>query len=300
MTAPVRTDALTKRYGGSAAVDELNLTIEPGEVYGFLGPNAAGKTTTLRMLLGLVTPTSGTARLHGRHLGSRGYLDDVGALVEGPAFYPFLSGRENLRVLARHAGMAAARVAAVLDEVELTERASDKYATYSLGMKQRLGIAAALLKEPTLLILDEPTNGLDPAGMADMRALLRRLGEQGRTVLLSSHLLSEVQQICDRVGVLSRGVLVAERPVGELGAGGRLVLVAEPADAAQARLVAAYGSDRVRRHDDVIELDVDSVAAAAINTDLVGAGIAVSELRWRRPNLEEVFFSLTGESRVAA
>lgn len=299
MTKPVWTGSLTKRYGAVTAVDELNLTIEPGEVYGFLGPNGAGKTTTLRMLLGLIAPTSGTVRLYGKDAATRGYLDPVGALIEGPAFYPYLSGRENLRVLAGHAGMTARRVAVVLDEVELTERAGDKYSTYSLGMKQRLGIAAALLKDPGLLILDEPTNGLDPAGMADMRGLLRKLGEQGRTVLLSSHLLGEVQQICDRVGVLSQGSLVAERPVGELGAGGRLIVLTAQPDIAHTRLVAAYGDDAVRRHDDVLELDVDESDAAKINADLVGAGIDVSELRWRRPNLEEVFFALTGGSHAA-
>ncbi|MEU8615657.1 ATP-binding cassette domain-containing protein [Actinoplanes sp. NPDC048791] len=177
MTAPVEARRLTKRYGTLTAVDSLDLRVEAGEVYGFLGPNGAGKTTTLRMLLGLIRPSSGEVRLFGR---APGRLDGVGALIEGPGFYPYLSGRDNLRVMARHAGVGPGRVAAVLDQVELTGRAGDRYATYSLGMKQRLGVAAALLMYPRLDVLHEPTNGLDPAGMADMRLLVRRLGAAGR------------------------------------------------------------------------------------------------------------------------
>ncbi|GAA3948758.1 ABC transporter ATP-binding protein [Actinoplanes auranticolor] len=226
MTAPVEARRLTKRYGTLTAVDNLDLCVQPGEIYGFLGPNGAGKTTTLRMLLGLIRPTSGEVRLFGR---APGRLDGVGALIEGPAFYPYLTGRDNLRVMARHAGVAPARVAAVLDQVELTVRAGDRYATYSLGMKQRLGVAATLLKDPRLIVLDEPTNGLDPAGMADMRLLVRRLGAAGCTVLLSSHLMTEVQELCDRVGVIAAGRLVAESTVAELRGEPGLRLVAAPA-----------------------------------------------------------------------
>lgn len=233
-------------------------------------------------------------RLHGAEPGSRGYLDGVGALIEGPACYPYLSGRDNLRVLARHAGVGDERVAAVLDTVALTDRARDKFSTYSLGMKQRLGLAAALLKAPSLLILDEPTNGLDPQGMLDMRLLIRKLSADGCTVLLSSHLLSEVQQICDRVGVISHGELVAEKPVGELGAGGRLVVVADPIEQAYRQVASAIGADHVRRRDDALELDIAEQDAARINADLVRAGIAVSELRWQTPDLEQIFFELTG------
>ncbi|WP_212732671.1 ABC transporter ATP-binding protein [Streptomyces oceani] len=229
MTVPVETTELTKRYGEILAVDRLNLGVRPGEVYGFLGPNGAGKTTTLRMLLGLVRPTSGGVRLLGR---SPGDLTGVGALIESPGFYPYLSGRDNLRVLARHAGVGAPRVTEVLETVRLTKRSGDRYATYSLGMKQRLGVAAALLKDPRLLVLDEPTNGLDPAGMADMRALIRRLGAADCTVLLSSHLLGEVQQVCDRVGVIARGRLVAENTVAELRGDTVLRMVAEPLELA--------------------------------------------------------------------
>src|SRR6266542_244326 len=202
---PIVTQGLTKRYGERVAVRELDLTVRAGEVYGFLGPNGAGKTTTLRMLLGLVRPTAGRVLLHGRPPGS---LDGVGALIEGPAFYPYLSGRDNLRVLARHAAVPGKRVDVVLDLVDLSARAGDRYATYSLGMRQRLGVAAALLKDPRLLILDEPANGLDPAGIRDTRRLLRRLGDEGRTVFLSSHLLAEIEHTCDAVAILNRGVCV--------------------------------------------------------------------------------------------
>jgi ABC-2 type transport system ATP-binding protein len=288
---PVETQELTKRYGQLVAVDKVSLTVRPGEVYGFLGPNGAGKTTTLRMLLGLVRPSSGTIRLFGK--GSGQSLADVGALIEGPAFYPYLSGRDNLRVLAHYAGCPAGRVDIVLDLVDLTGRAGDRYGTYSLGMKQRLGVAAALLKDPKLLILDEPTNGLDPAGMADMRRLIRRLGAAGKTVLLSSHMLGEVQQICDRVGVVSGGRLIAESTVAELRGGARLRVVADPVDEAAARARALLGDDRVRVEDGALVLDVEAGKAAWINAELVNAGIDVSELGARERELEDVFLEMT-------
>jgi ABC-2 type transport system ATP-binding protein len=299
MTTPVKTQALTKRFGEVTAVQDLDLAVEAGEVYGFLGPNGAGKTTTLRMLLGLVRPTSGTVRLRGNAPGSRQHLDRVGALIEGPAFYPYLSGRDNLRLLADHAGVGRERVSAVLATVDLADRARDKYATYSLGMKQRFGLAVALLKDPELLILDEPTNGLDPAGMADMRVLIRKLSAEGCTVLLSSHLLGEVQQICDRVGVISNGLLVAESTVADLGAGRTLRVVADPVDRAQARISRLVGADRVRRTGDCLDLEVGESEAARINTDLVHAGVSVSELSWHEPDLEQVFFELTGGTNHA-
>jgi ABC-2 type transport system ATP-binding protein len=294
MTAPVETRRLTKRYGTLTAVDGLDLTVHAGEVYGFLGPNGAGKTTTLRMLLGLITPTSGEVRLFGRAPGQRGHLARVGALVEGPAFYPYLSGRDNLIVLARHAGVSTARVAVVLDQVELTDRARDRYATYSLGMKQRLGVAAALLKDPRLVVLDEPTNGLDPAGMADMRTMVRRLGAAGCTVLLSSHLMTEVQELCDRVGVIAQGRLVAEDTVAELRGGQRLRVVARPLDEAAARVRALLGDSAVAVTDGGLDVTVPPDRAATVNAELVAAGIAVSELRSSERSLEQVFFELTG------
>jgi ABC-2 type transport system ATP-binding protein len=290
MTAPVEARRLTKRYGALTAVDSLDLSVRAGEVYGFLGPNGAGKTTTLRMLLGLIRPTSGEVRLFGRPPGR---LDGVGALIEGPGFYPYLSGRDNLRVMARHAGVPPARVAAVLDQVELTGRAADRYATYSLGMKQRLGVAAALLKDPRLVVLDEPTNGLDPAGMADMRLLVRRLGAAGCTVLLSSHLMTEVQDLCDRVGIIAAGRLVAESTVAGLRGEPGLRVVAAPLEAAAARARSLLGADAVHLADGALRLTVPPARAAELNAALVSAGIAVSELRTEERSLEDAFLALT-------
>ncbi|MDO3682537.1 ABC transporter ATP-binding protein [Micromonospora sp. C28ISP2-4] len=291
MNLPVQTQGLSKRYGGLTAVRDLDLTVRAGEVYGFLGPNGAGKTTTLRMLLGLVRPSAGTVRLLGRTPGA-GRLTGVGALIEGPAFYPYLSGRDNLRVLARYAGVGADRIGTVLDLVDLTDRAGDRYTGYSLGMKQRLGVAAALLKDPRLLILDEPTNGLDPAGMADMRTLIRRLGAAGCTVLFSSHLLGEVEQICDRIGVIAGGRMVAEGSVAELCGSAGLRVLADPLDEAVSRARELVGVDRVRVVDGGLDLSVEPDRAAWLNAELVGAGLAVRELRHRDRDLEQVFFEL--------
>jgi ABC-2 type transport system ATP-binding protein len=290
---PIVTRGLTKRYGDLFAVRDLDLTVRAGEVYGFLGPNGAGKTTTLRMLLGLVRPTAGRVILNGRTPGA-GSLDGVGALIEGPAFYPYLSGRDNLRVLARHAAMPGRRVDVVLDLVDLSARAGDRYGTYSLGMKQRLGVAAALLKDPRLLILDEPTNGLDPAGMAEMRTMIRRLGAAGRTVLISSHLLGEVQQICDRVGVISRGRLVREGTVADLRGAADLRVVATPLDRAAACARGLLGPDAVHVVDGGLRLAVGPDRAGEINASLVSAGLTVTELRMVERDLEQAFFELTG------
>jgi ABC-type multidrug transport system ATPase subunit len=290
----IETRALTKRYGDSIlAVDDLELRVRRGEVYGFLGPNGAGKTTTLRMLLGLVRPTSGDAEVLGVPPGSPQGLARIGSMVETPAFYPYLSGRDNLRVLARYAGVSEDRVDVVLDEVRLSARAADRSATYSQGMKQRLGVAAALLKDPELLILDEPTNGLDPAGMAEMREFIRSLAKGGRTVVLSSHLMGEIEQVSDRVGVIRNGSLAAEGTVEELRGRAGLRVRAEPvADAA--RLIDALPNvDDVTRVDGLLEVAVDTSEAPAINRLLVEAGIAVSELYTQKASLEDVFLELT-------
>jgi len=298
----VETRDLTKRYGPSiVAVDRVSLTVRRGEVYGFLGPNGAGKTTTLRMLLGLIKPTSGMASVLSRAPGDPKSLARVGALVEAPAFYPYLSGLDNLHVVAGYAGVSKRRIEAVLETVVLTERARDKFSTYSLGMKQRLGVAAALLKDPELLILDEPTNGLDPAGMADMRSLIRSLGSGERTVLLSSHLLGEVEQICDRVGVISGGHLIAESTVEELRGKGTLLVGATPLDHARERVEQLLGAERVGVLDGTLRLDVDPATAGRINRELLGAGVEVTELRPVERTLEEVFLEMTdrkGESHV--
>jgi ABC-2 type transport system ATP-binding protein len=290
----VVTEALTKRYGGRLAVDDVSLTVRRGEVYGFLGPNGAGKTTTLRMLLGLVRPTSGAARVLGRRPGDPRAVAGVGALVEGPGFYPHLSGRDNLRVLARYRGLGDAEVEAAVDRVDLRERAADSFRSYSTGMKQRLGVAGALLGDPELLVLDEPTNGLDPAGMADMRRLVVDLAANGQTVLLSSHLLSEVQEICDRVGVISAGRLLTESTVADLRGSSSLVVHATPTDVALATAMGVAGDDAVRLLDDGgLRLDVDPEHAPVLTRALVEAGAAVHEIRPAERSLEEVFFEMT-------
>jgi len=296
----VETRGLTKRYGNRiTAVDDLDLTIERGEVYGFLGPNGAGKTTTLRMLLGLIKPSSGTATVLGEEPGAPTGLARVGALVESPAFYPYLSGRDNLRVMARYSCVALSRVEEVLRQVELSGRADDKFKKYSLGMKQRLGVATALLKDPELLVLDEPANGLDPKGMADMRAIIRKVRGEGKTVLLSSHLLGEVEQICDRIGVILKGKLVAERTMEELrGREGGLLVRAEPLEEAERVVKNLPRIEEARVVDEMLQLTVDPTRAAEINAGLVNAGVRVSELRPVERSLEEMFLELTGGETV--
>ncbi|MEA2683925.1 MAG: type transport system ATP-binding protein [Chloroflexota bacterium] len=292
----IETRRLTRRYdNGVVAVEDLDLNVYRGEVYGFLGPNGAGKTTTLRMLLGLISPSEGTAVVAGATPGSPESLAKIGAIVETPAFWPYLSGFDNLRLLARYARAPVSRIQEVLDEVELTPRAKHKFKTYSLGMKQRLGVAAALLKDPEVLILDEPTNGLDPQGMADFRKLIVRLGQGNRTVLVSSHLLGEVEQMCSRIGVIRKGRLVAEGTIEELRGAASLTVRASPVDRARSLLEARLGADNVTdAPGGSLALRVDLAQAAAINTELVQAGIAVSELHSSERSLEDVFMELTG------
>jgi ABC-2 type transport system ATP-binding protein len=293
----IETHGLTKRYStGVLAVNDLSLSVRTGEVYGFLGPNGAGKTTTLRMLSGLLHPLSGTAIVAGAAPGTPASLARLGAMVETPAFYPYLSGRDNLRIVARYAGVPSARIEPVLKQVDLTDRAKHKFKTYSTGMKQRLGVAAALLKDPALLILDEPTSGLDPQGTVEMRELIRNIRTEGRTVMLSSHLLNEVELICDRVGVISKGKLVAEGTVDELRArsgGSALIVHAEPTEKALLFLETIIPPDKVRLHDGQFTLNVEPARAAAINKQLVSEGIDVSELRVSEASLEDVFLQLT-------
>jgi ABC-type multidrug transport system ATPase subunit len=292
----VETRGLTKRYGsGILAVNQLDLMVRKGEVYGFLGPNGAGKTTTLRMLMGLIAPTAGAATVAGHPPGSPAGLARVGALVENPAFYPYLSGRENLSVVARYAGVPHAHIDDALNEVGLLARGHHKYATYSFGMKQRLGVAAALIKEPELLILDEPTNGLDPQGMLEMRDLIRDLGRAERTVLLSSHLLNEVQQLCDRIGVIQSGRLIAQGTMDEIRGDVELLVRAAPLAQAQAVLVHQLGPYAVRLEGELFLLRVDSTRAAEIARLLITSGCDVNELRPRERSLEDVFLHLTGE-----
>src|SRR5256885_3812602 len=297
-TTIVETHGLTKRYGsGVLAVDSVDMSVRRGEVYGFLGPNGAGKTTTLRMLVGLIRPTSGAATVAGHPPGDPAGLARIGSLIESPGFYPYLSGRENLRVVADLASVSQKRVEEVLDMVELRTRAGRKFGTYSTGMKQRLGVAAAILKDPDLLILDEPTNGLDPQGMAEMRKLIKDIGQGERTVLLSSHLLGEVEQICDRVGVISNGHLVKQSTVQELLGEKGIVVREEPSDKASEVLTMMLGAASVIREDGHFHLKTDPARSMEINRQLTSAGIGVSELRPFERSLEEVFFQLTGEKQ---
>ncbi len=295
----VETNQLTRVYGERIAVDRLDLRIRQGEVYGFLGPNGAGKTTTLRMLLGLIAPTSGAAVVAGGSPGGPESLDQVGAMIEQPGFYPYLSGVENLRLLAAYSRVDPGRTAIVLEMVDLTDRAGDKFSAYSQGMKQRLGLAAALLKDPALLILDEPSNGLDPAGMAEMRVLIRALADEGRTVLFSSHLLSEIEQICDRIGVIRQGKLVAEGTVNELRGNELLSVTVTPFDAAWNYLLSRQDLEIVDTAGGSIQLRTDRARTASITRGLVEAGFDVTELAWRRQTLEDVFLDLTNHSEAA-
>ncbi|WP_158883157.1 ABC transporter ATP-binding protein [Amycolatopsis anabasis] len=289
---PVSTEAVTKRYGTRAAVDGVSLRVTGGQVFGLLGPNGAGKTTLLRMLLGLVRPTTGKVAVFGEPPPRT--LARVGALIEGPGMYPYLSGRDNLRVLARQAGAPVAKVDEVLDRVGLSARARDRTREYSLGMKQRLGVAASLLKNPDLLVLDEPTNGLDPQGVLDMRDLVRRLGEDGHTVLLSSHLLAEVEEVCDRVAVLARGRIVREGTVGELRGRGVVVVHAEPVGRALALAAEPLG-ERVKATAGRLEAEIEDHEIPGLVALLTGHDIDVFGVRRRESSLEEVFLTLTNE-----
>jgi len=291
----ITTHKLSKRYGDVLAVDELDLAVNRGEVYGLLGPNGAGKTTTLRMLLGLVRPTAGTAKVLNAPPGAQAGLARLGALVEEPAFYPYLSGRDNLRLLARYTGVSLQRADEVLERVELTARADSKVKTYSLGMRQRLGVAAALLKDPELLVLDEPTSGLDPRGMAEMRALIRSVGTGERTVLLCSHLLGEVEQTCDRVGVIDEGRMVRQAPVAELRASGRFVVAGEPLEDAERVCRQFPGVSDVEIVGGRLELTLDADKIGDLNAALQQAGVRVHELRQLERSLESVFLELTEE-----
>jgi ABC-2 type transport system ATP-binding protein len=295
---PVRARGLVKRYGRITAVDHVDLTVRRGDVYGYLGPNGAGKTTSLRMLLGLIQPDEGSAELFGRDplLEGARALDGVAGFVEEPRFYPYLSGRRNLELVAAlDGGGAAGRIDAALDTVDLADRARDKVGGYSHGMRQRLGIAGALLRDPQLLLLDEPTTGLDPAGMRDMRALVRRLAGEGITVLLSSHLMAEVEELCDRVAIVNAGRVVYEGSLGELIAttAGRYEL--RTTDDVQAAELAARhpGVDEIAATGRSVTFAAGERAAADLSVALGRAGIGIHALVPRTATLEELFFRMT-------
>ncbi|MER5851616.1 ABC transporter ATP-binding protein [Streptomyces sp. NPDC002012] len=309
VTAPgavIETRGLTKRYrGGQLAVDGLDLSVPGGSVFGFLGPNGSGKTTTIRMLMGLIDPTSGTAQVLGHPMpgAARAVLPQVGALIEGPALYGFLSGRDNL--LRYDSADPTAdprtrrdRVGQALDRVGLAAAAGKKAKAYSLGMKQRLGLAAALLQPRRLLVLDEPTNGLDPQGMREIRALVRELAAEGTTVFLSSHLLDEIEQVCTHAAVMARGRLITQGPVADLAAGARGQLaVTTPDPGEAARVLKELGVTGITVDGDRVSADAPpgDVELADLSAALVHAGVRLRSFGVERASLEDAFVALTGE-----
>ena len=302
MTAIV-THALRKDLNGTPAVDGIDLQVPSGSVFGFLGPNGSGKTTTTRMLLGLIRPTSGQVEVLGHRMPehSLAVLPRIGALVEGPAFYPFLTGSRNLARFDSAEGSARAtrngRVTDALDRVGLTVAADKRYRQYSLGMKQRLALAAALLRPRDLIVLDEPTNGLDPQGTREVRDLIRGLAADGTTVFLSSHLLGEVEQVCTHAAVLSRGKILDQGPLARLvGAGTPTarITVSDPA-AAAALLHRLPGVGPITADRDVLVVELPGVGPQVCNRTLVEGGVDVAELVISRPSLEDRFVALTGE-----
>jgi ABC-2 type transport system ATP-binding protein len=293
-----------KRYGELTAVGGVDLTVHTGDVYGYLGPNGAGKTTSLRMMLGLIRPTEGSVRLFGRDpMESVRALEGVAGFVEAPTFYPYLNARRNLEMLAAYdGGGAAERIDQALETVELTHRQRDRVGGFSHGMRQRLGIAAALVRDPKLLLLDEPATGLDPAGMRDMRLLIRRLAEQGMTVLLSSHLLNEVEDVCNRLAIVRQGRIVYEGEIAELkrGAGTRYWLQTTDDERALAVCGAQSGISELSRDHGRISFTADEPAVAALSQALVESGALIRAMAPQTVTLEDLFFSLTEGEGAAA
>jgi ABC-2 type transport system ATP-binding protein len=295
--APVEVRGLAKRYGELTAVAGVDLTVESGDVYGYLGPNGAGKTTSLRMMLGLIRPSAGSVRLFGRNpQETAAALEGVAGFVEAPTFYPYMSGRRNLELLAAFDGYGApSRIDAALKTVELSGRAKDRVGGYSHGMRQRLGIAAALLREPKLLLLDEPATGLDPAGMRDMRLLIRRLADGGMTVVLSSHLLAEVEELCNRVAIVRTGKIVYEGEIAALkrGAGTEYVLSTTDDERAVAVCRAQPGITDIHEKLGRLAFTADEATATQLSQALIEAGALIRVLTPQTVTLEDLFFSLT-------
>jgi ABC-2 type transport system ATP-binding protein len=296
---PVTARALVKRYGEIVAVDHVDLTVEPGDVFGYLGPNGAGKTTSLRMMLGLIRPSAGSVRLFGRDPLADGAkaLAGVAGFVEEPRFYPYLSGRKNLRLLADYDdGDSRTRIEEMLEVVELRDRAKDRVGGYSHGMRQRLGIAASLIRRPRLLLLDEPTTGLDPAGMRDMRELVRRLADEGITVLLSSHLLGEVEDLCNRVAIVRKGRIVYEGALKQLlatASAGYRMRTTEP-ERARVLCLSQPGIEEVTLDGAELAFKADEDAVATLTIALGQARIGLTGLVPATASLEELFLGLTG------
>jgi ABC-2 type transport system ATP-binding protein len=301
---PVKARGLVKRYKDVLAVDRIDLNVQSGDVYGFLGPNGAGKTTTLRMALGLISPSEGVVELFGRdplRTGARA-LEGVAGFVEAPRFYPYMTGRKNLELLAALDGSGApTRIEEVLAVVELSHRAKHKVGGYSHGMRQRLGIAAALLRKPRLLILDEPATGLDPAGMRDMRLLIRRLAGEGITVLLSSHQLPEVQELCDRVAIVDRGKVVYEGALADLRRrGGTGYRLRTTDDTRALEIVRTHtGVEQVTAGEQGIGLQAQEREVGTLSLALASAGIGILALTPELATLEDLFFRLTETNGAA-
>ena len=297
----IETQGLSKHFGQHKAIDGLTIRIPAASITGFVGPNGAGKTTTIRLLLGLVRPSAGSATILGHPLTEPArYLPRVGALVEAPAFYPSLSGQTNLDVLARLGGYPRARVSELLDLVELSDRAHDRVGTYSLGMKQRLGVAMALLPDPDLLILDEPANGLDPLGIIGIRDLLRRLRDQGKTIVLSSHLLGELEQVADWLVMLNQGKALFSGPARDL-LDRRAELVVEAEDAVQLDLVERLASEAgytVTREDRTVRIACPASFAETLNRQAREAGATGVTIRTREASLEQIFLDLMKGDRA--
>ena len=296
----IETTGLSKHFGPHRAVDTLDLAIHQGSIFGFLGPNGAGKTTTIRMLLGLIRPTSGGGRILGHDITREraAILPQVGAIVESPAFYPYLSGRDNLRALGRTEGHEdTRRIAGVLEQVGLSDRARDRVRTYSLGMKQRLAIAAALLNQPQIIFLDEPTNGLDPAGTVEIRELIGQLGASGHTIFLSSHLLHEVEQVCTEVAIINHGKLVTQgRVTGLLKQDAALLVEAEPLSMVQ-EVVSRFGVSPQVQGPRTVTVALPPERTPELMAALVNAGAQVYQITPQHSSLEQLFLELTDETR---
>jgi ABC-2 type transport system ATP-binding protein len=296
-TAVLTTHGLSKTYGSRPAVRNLDLEVRRGEVFGFLGPNGAGKTTTIRMALGLIRPTAGSVEILGHDVRREGarVLPRVGALVETPALYPYLSGRDNLKAFAYMlGGVPAARLDEVLELVGLAGRQKDRVRAYSLGMKQRLGVAIALLNDPELLVLDEPANGLDPAGIVEMRDLLRRLKGEGHTILISSHVLHEIEQVCDRIAILVKGTIRVQGPVHSLLSGGTSIKVRiDRAGEAEAILESVRWVSGVTRNGTLLLVTAPAERSAEINKILAEQGLFAAEITPQEQSLEQYFLEVT-------
>ena len=294
----LRTIGLSKRFGRFDAVKDVNLELRRGEVFGFLGPNGAGKSTTVSMILGLIAPTSGSVELFGMKQDGNRWpaLRRIGAIIEEPAFYPYLSGWKNLEVLRRTiGGIPVSKITEVLERVNLLDRAKDQYGHYSMGMKQRLGIASTLLRDPELIILDEPTNGLDPAGTKEIRDLIPCLAHESRAVMLCSHLLHEVEMVCDHVAIIQKGTVIRNATIKELLSQGNLFQIkTEKPDETLAILSALTWVKSAKRDGEYVVMDIPAGSQGKVTQALAEKGIFASEMTNRTSSLEDVFLQLTG------